>query len=247
MIMNENQPIVVNLPEGQNTLQMTVLQGVAPKQLDQKEPVKVNLYGNISAPLNFLEKRVGDIDQHKGHVLINRDLLAINLVIAEDDAYNNGLVVGALHYSEIFKKLGINSDKQWEPAQLGQFLKLNRSFFVSREENMQVVNALKSFDAKVNQTLQKETNEKGGRALTFRQVVDSNIPEKFKLKLPIFSGEEYHEIEVETYANVDGSDVTIQLQSAGANEVLETMKHEQFNAVIARIREVAPEIVIIEQ
>ena len=245
--MNENQPIVVNLPEGQNTLQMTVLKGDAPKQLDKKEPVRINIIGTISSPLNFLEKRVGDIDQHKAHVIVNRDSLEISLIIAEDDSYRNGLVGGILHYSEIFKKLGINSDKQWEPAQLGQFLKLNRSFFVSKDENMQVVNALKSFDAKVNQTLQREVSEKGNRALTFRQVVDSNIPEKFRLKLPIFSGEEYHEIEVETFAIVDGQDVTILLQSAGANEVMETMKHEQFDAVIAGIREVAPEIVIIEQ
>ncbi len=33
---NEQQPVVVNLPQGQDTL--TILQGVAPAQLDQKAP-----------------------------------------------------------------------------------------------------------------------------------------------------------------------------------------------------------------
>ena len=68
----------------------------------------------------------------------------------------------------MFQSFGINTDKQWEPEQLGQFLKLNRTYFVSREENMKVVNALKTFDAKVNQTVQRETKENGNKAFSFR-------------------------------------------------------------------------------
>lgn len=243
--MTEQQPIVVNLPEGQNTL--TLLQGKAPAQLDNLAPLKINIEGTIYAPLNFLDKRVKDIDQHKAHIIVNRDKLQILLVIAESDAYNNGKVLGKLQLSEIFVKLGINSNKGWNPEQLGQFLKLNRSFFVSKDENMKVVAALKSFDAKVNQTVQRETKENGNRALSFRQAVDSNIPEKFKLNLPIFSGGKKHEIEVETYASVDGTDVTIHLQSAGANEVVEETKDNVIADTIEKIRTAAPEIVIIEQ
>lgn len=243
--MTEQQPIVVNLPEGQNTL--TLLQGKAPAQLDNLAPLKINIEGTIYAPLNFLDKRVKDIDQHKAHIIVNRDKLQILLVIAESDAYNNGKVLGKLQLSEIFVNLGINSSKGWNPEQLGQFLKLNRSFFVNKEEGMKVVAALKSFDAKVNQTVQRETKENGNRALSFRQAVDSNIPEKFKLNLPIFSGSEKHEIEVETYASVDGTDVTIHLQSAGANEVVEETKANVITDTIEKIRTTAPEIVIIEQ
>ena len=146
---NEQQPVVVNLPQGQDTL--TILQGVAPAQLDQKAPVKTDIKGVIYAPLNFLEKRVGDIDQHKAHILVCRDKLQVLLIINEDDEYKRGKVLGQLAFSEIYLKLGINSGKAWIPEQLGQFLKLNRSFFVSRDENMKVVSALKSFSAKVNQ------------------------------------------------------------------------------------------------
>ena len=46
---NEQQPIVVNLPEGQDTI--TILQGEAPKQLDQQAPAKIDIKGVISAPL----------------------------------------------------------------------------------------------------------------------------------------------------------------------------------------------------
>ena len=149
----DNQPIVVNLPEGQNTL--TLMQGTAPKQLDKLAPVKFEAAGTIEAPLRFLEQRVGDIDQHKAHIFVNRDNLSIHLVYNEDDAYTIGNVYGTLKLSKVFQSFGINTDKQWEPEQLGQFLKLNRTYFVSREENMKVVNALKTFDAKVNQTVQR--------------------------------------------------------------------------------------------
>lgn len=241
----EEKPIVVNLPEGQNTL--TILQGDAPKQLDNAAPVKTDIKGVIFAPLNYLDKRVKDIDQHKAHILVCRDKLQIVLIINEDDAYTRGTIMGQLTYSDIFTKLGINAGKAWIPEQLGQFLKLNRSFFVNRDENMKTVSALKNFDAKVDQQLKRETNENGNRAYSFRQAVDSNIPEKFKLKLPIFSGGDPIEIEVETYASIDGNQVSIQLQSAGANEVTEEIKANVISDVIDKIRSVAPDIAIIEQ
>jgi hypothetical protein len=241
----DNQPIVVNLPEGQNTL--TLLQGQAPAQLDQKAPVKIDIAGIIDAPLAFLKQRVGDIDQHKAHILVSRDNLSITLIIAEDDAYIRGSVKGVLSLSKVFTQFGINSDKQWEPEQLGQFLKLNRTYFVSREENMNVVNALKTFDAKVNQTVQRETKENGNKAFSFRQAVDSNIPESFKLRLPVLSGGQPVEIDVETYANIDGAHVTVALQSPGANDIVEDIRQNYMTDMIGQLREVAPEIVIIEQ
>ena len=241
----ENQPIVVNLPEGQNTL--TLLQGQAPAQLDQKAPIKFEASGTIEAPLRFLEKRVGDIDQHKAHIFVDRDNLGIMLVFNEDDAYKQGKVGGIIRMSKIFLSFGINSDKQWEPEQLGQFLKLNRTYFVSREENMKVVNALKTFDAKVNQTVQRETKENGNKAFSFRQAVDSNIPESFKLRLPVLSGGRPVEIEVETYASIDGAHVTVALQSPGANDIVEDIRQNYITDMVVNLHEVAPEIVIIEQ
>lgn len=241
----DNQPIVVNLPDGQNTL--TLLHGEAPQQLDNLAPVKIDIQGVIYAPLEFLKQRVKDIDQHKAHVLVNRDDLTICLIIFEDDAYRRGKVMGKLQLSRIFINLGINTNKQWEPAQLGQFLKLNRAFFNSREDCDRVVNALKSFNAKVNQTIERETKENGNRAQSFRQAVDSNIPDKFTLRIPVVSGGQPCEIEVETYATIDGQSVSIALQSPGANEIVEDVRNNYIGSIIEQIRSVAPEIVIIEQ
>lgn len=244
--MLEQKPIVVNLAEGQNTL--TILTGDAPEQLDVLAPVKVDLMGTIEAPLNWLEKRVGDIDQHKAHVVVNRDKLQIMLVINEDDPYTNGKIVGELKYSEIFLKLGINSDKQWQPEVLSRFLKLNRSLFLDKTENMKVVTALKQIETKVEQAVSRERQENGNVGLSFKQqVANSNIPERFTLKIPVFSGGDYTEVAVETFVTIDGAQISIALQSAAANDVIEYSKDITIGDVVAKIREIAPEIAIIEQ
>ena len=246
-ILGANPTIVMHLEKGDNTAKAMILHGNAPKQLDNLAPVKVEISGTIFAPLEFLKKRVGDIDQHKAHILISRDNLRIHLVFDESDAYNIGNVVGELKLSKIFQQFGINTDKQWEPEQLGQFLKLNRTYFASREENMKVVNALKTFNAKVNQTVDRETKENGNRAFSFRQAVDSNIPESFKLRLPVISGENPNEIDVETYATIDGAHVSIALQSPGANDIVENIRTNYIDEIKEQLSAIAPEIVIIEQ
>ena len=244
--MLEQNPIVVNMAEGQNTL--TILTGDAPEQLDVLAPVKVDLTGTIEAPLNWLEKRVGDIDQHKAHVVVNRDKLQIMLVINEDDPYTNGKIVGELKYSEIFLKLGINSDKQWQPEVLSRFLKLNRSLFLDKTENMKVVTALKQIETKVEQAVSRERQENGNVGLSFKQqVANSNIPERFTLKIPVFSGGNYTEVAVETFVTIDGAQISIALQSAAANDVIEYSKDITIGDVVAKISEIAPEIAIIEQ
>lgn len=243
-MQQENQPIVVNLPEGQNTL--TILHGNAPKQLDILPPEKTLIVGTIEAPLEFLRKRVEDINQHKAHILVNRNELYIMLIFNEDDAYNRGQVSGVMKLSKVFQQFGINSEKQWVPEQLGQFLKLNRTYFTNREDNMKVVNALKTFNAKVNQTVERETKENGNRAFSYRQAVDSNIPDKFNLRIQVISGDNPVEIEVETYASIDGNQVSIALQSPGANDVIEEVRNNSINLVIEEIRKIAPEIAIIE-
>lgn len=68
-----NPTIVMHLKEGENTGKAMILHGQAPKQLDNLAPVKIDIQGVIHAPLEFLKHRVNDIDQHKAHILVNRD------------------------------------------------------------------------------------------------------------------------------------------------------------------------------
>ena len=55
--MDENKKVVVNLPEGTTQAEITVREGAASRVLDPKAPVKIDLSGVISAPVEFLEKK----------------------------------------------------------------------------------------------------------------------------------------------------------------------------------------------
>lgn len=57
--MEENKKVVVNLPEGASTAEVTIREGEAPKVLEPKAPVKINLSGVIGAPVEYLTHRAG--------------------------------------------------------------------------------------------------------------------------------------------------------------------------------------------
>ena len=63
----------------------------------------------------------------------------------------------------------------------------------------------------------------------------------------MLSGGQSVEIDVETYATIDGAHVSISLQSPGANDIVEDIRQNYISNMIEKLREVAPEIVIIEQ
>lgn len=68
----------------------------------------------------------------------------------------------------------------------------------------------------------------------------------FKLNIPLFKGFANEEIEVEIYADVDGRDVSLSLVSAGANEAIEEYKNKVIDEQLDAIRQIAPDIVIVE-
>lgn len=248
--MDENKKVVVNLPEGTTQAEIIVREGEAPAVLDPKPPVKIDLFGVIGAPVEFLEHRRYDSDQIEPlrcHVLVDREKVCITLVTKEDDAYKRGTVVGRLSQHPKFAEFGINASKGWEPNELGQFFKMNRAFFPDKAANMKLVTELKNFEATVNSRIEKQKSEKGDFKDNYSGVVMSNLPEAFTLQIPIFKGMPAETIEVEFYASVNGREVTLQLVSPGACQLLEDLRDRIIDAQVARIRELFPEMAIIEQ
>ena len=246
--MEEDKKIVVNLPEG--VTELTMREGAAMKLLDPKPPVKIDLAGVIGAPVEFLSKRVSAADQinpKRCHVLVDREKVSITLITAENDEYETGKVVGKLSQHPKFAEFGINSGKGWEPNELGQFFKMNRAFFPDKAANMKLVTDLKNFEANVATKIEWQKSEKGDFKDNYSGVVMSNLPEAFTLQIPIFKGMPAETIEVEFYASVNGRDVTLQLVSPGACQLLEDLRDRIIDVQVARIRELSPEIAIIEQ
>lgn len=244
--MSENKLNVV-VPKDYNgaPIEVVLREGTAPKALDPKAPIPVNITGTIDSPFRWLEKRVELMDQKQANITVSRDNMKISLVDKETDYYNNG-ITGVLQPSKEMIEFGINSEKQWEPIKLSQFFKMHRAFFKDKAENMTLVSLLKNFKAKVNQDIERSKEENGSKVDNFSQVVDSNLPKSFKLNIPLFKGFACEEIEVEIYADVDGRDVSLSLVSAGANEAIEEYKNKVIDEQLDAIRQIAPDIVIIE-
>lgn len=241
----ENEKFNITVEQGVKTLE--ILEGAAPKRLDERPPVQTNIEGTISAPAEFLQKRIPEINGFKCHVLVNEDKGEITLVINEDDPYKIGAVTGKITTDPTLIEFGINTKKEWEPVQLGQFMKMNRSYFENREENMALVTELLNFEAKVNSKVEKKNNEKGEFSDSFSGVVTSNLPGKFRLKIPIFKGGARETIEVEFMADVRGRSVILLLYSPDATALLIDTKSTIIGEQIAKIQEIMPTIPIILQ
>ena len=244
--MSENKLNVI-VPKDYNgaPIEVVLREVEAPVALDPKEPERVVINGTIDAPFRWLEKRVELINQKSTNLIVNRDKMGLALTIDETNYYQTE-INGILQASKEMMEFGINTDKKWEPIKLSKFIKMHRAFFTDKSQNMMLVSTLKNFKAKVNQDIERSKEENGSKVDNYSQVVDSNLPKSFKLNIPLFKGFDNEEIEVEIYADVDGRDVSLSLVSAGANEAIEECKNKVIDVQLDAIRQIAPDIVIIE-
>ncbi len=244
--MSENKLNVV-VPKDYNGMPIEVVlrEGEAPELLEIKEPERVVISGTIDTPFRWLEKRIELINQKASNIIVNRDVMGIALTVDETNYYQSD-IRGELKTSKGMMEFGINTEKKWEPIKLTKYLKMHRAFFTDKSQNMMLVSTLKNFKAKVNQDIERSKEENGSKVDNYSQVVDSNLPKSFKLNIPLFKGFACEEIEVEIYADVDGRDVSLSLVSAGANEAIEEYKNKVIDEQLDAIRQIAPDIVIIE-
>ncbi|MDR1454940.1 MAG: hypothetical protein LBJ01_04750 [Tannerella sp.] len=238
----------INFPEGSNFTEVVIREGDALRQLDPKAPIKTRLSGVIGTPVEYLKKRVqtDQFTQQRSFLTVNREEILLSLVINEDDEYTRGQVDGKLEFHPKFVEFGINIGKIWTPVELGMFFKMNRAFFQDKTANMKLVTELMNFTATVNNKIERNVKENGDRADIFVQAVNSNLPESFYLQIPIFKGMPAETLEVETFAKINGREVVFTLLSPGANQTLEDIRDGVIDAQLEQIREIAPDIAIIE-
>ncbi|MDR2928224.1 MAG: hypothetical protein LBV41_08520 [Cytophagaceae bacterium] len=241
--------IQINLPESLSKAEVVLREGTAVKELEPKAPVKTSLSGVIGVPFEYLKKRVetGQFIQQRSHLIVNREDIKLTLIINEDDDYLRGSVIGRLEFNSRFLDFGINTGKIWTPAELGLFFKMNRAFFPDKSANMKLVSDLMNFTATVNNRIDRSVKESGDRTDNFEQVVNSNLPASFTLNIPIFKGMNAETLEVETFAKVNGREVSFILLSPAVNQTLEDIRDKVIDEQLKEIIAVAPDIVIVEQ
>ena len=236
--------MIFNIAPGMN--EVIIREGAAPKVLDPKAPVKMNVNGTINAPYEYLTKRIDCIKQKDCHIIVNREKITIELVVNESDEYTRGTIAGTLQFHPKFEEFGINAGKVWSPFDFAMFCKMNRAFFADKNANMSLVSACKNFTAKVNNQIERAIQENGNRTDNFAQVVNSNLPESFTLSIPIFKGGKKEDLVVETFAKIDGRNVAFVLLSPGAEETLEDLRDKEIDEQLNAIKAIAPDIAIFE-
>lgn len=142
--------------------------------------------------------------------------------------------------------LDVDDDDYLSPFDFSMFCKMNRAFFADKNVNMTLVSACKNFTATVNNAIERSIKENGDRTDNFAQMVNSNLPGSFTLSIPVFKGGDKENLEVETFAKIDGRNVAFVLMSPGAEETLETLRDTAIDKELEAIKEIAPEIAIIE-
>ena len=220
----KDKTVCVNIQNytGEKPVEVIIRKGEAAnavEPLPTKAPIKTNIEGVITSPIDWLEKRVSMIDQKKAHVEVNREDMTILLVVAEDDEYAIGKVKGKVEFTEIYTKTKINNDRDaWIPDRLGQ----------------------------AKSEIQKQKDPNGSRAEVFKQEVESNLPHDFTLNLAIFKGTPKVPIVVEFDHYLADGDCYLQLVSPGANEAVEQFRDRCIDDVLERIIAIAPDIAIME-
>ncbi|MBN8821307.1 MULTISPECIES: hypothetical protein [unclassified Spirosoma] len=214
------------------------------KALEVREPLQLDIEGVLDSPLQWLSKRVSLIDQKQSHILVNRDKLSIKLDIGEQD-YFGPTIEGKLELHPMFVRFGINTERYLSNFDMAKLFKMNRSAFEVQSTAMSLVSDLQNFKAKVQREIEKATDNRGNATDLRNQAVQSNLPESFNLNVPIFKGTPKRIVEVEVYIKPD--DLSCTLVSAQANDLIEEMRDFEIDKVLDSIREIAPDIAIIEQ
>lgn len=225
----------------QNVGEIIIREGQA---VELHEPKKVVINGTIDAAARWLEKRYDCIKEKTCHVIVNHEQLSIALQCNENNFYGT-VIGGALVLSPEFKRFGINEGEYITNFEMAELIKMNRTFFENKSIAMKLVTDLQNFKARVDKEIENSNNNRGDRRILLNQAVEHNLPEMFNLVLPIFKGTEKQTIAVEVYVNP--SDFTCTLVSPEANDLIEEMRDREIDAVLERITDVCPDIVIIEQ
>jgi len=248
----EPEKMNIVFPEGKDKAELIIreVKDVVEEKLPVLEPLQLGITGNISAPFAFLEKRWnaedGQIDHFRTHILVDRDALKMVLCVNETDKRNQKCITGNILLSRQYIAFGINEKENWTPESLGNFFRINRTYFDDRDECMSLVTLLKGFKAKIASNVEKYRSDNGSYTENFNQAVQSNLPDSFFVNIPVFKGCKPERIEVNIVAQVNGSDISLALISADAAAIMEGVRDNLIDQEIEAIRKIAPEIPIIE-
>ena len=166
---------------------LTIRQGDA---LPLHEVQNLAISGTLQAPGDFLSVRGEQFPKDKTHVIVDDNAGTIRLTSGDRDEIGVINITGILKLHPDLVNLGVNNSAVVrQPQDLAKFIKMNRTLFESKDVAMTLVAQLRSFKAKVNKEMEESSDDRANYSSRIQQVVESNIPDGFKVNVPLFIGE----------------------------------------------------------
>lgn len=201
---------------------------------------------HLTNPSNWLTKALSNTDDNplsNSFLEVDREKMTIKFV--EDFGYPwTSKYTGSLEFDERFERFNINKNQSYTSFELADLIKMNRSLFETKDKAMVLVSQLRKFKAKIDKDVESETDDRANKKMLIAQAVETNLPENFKLILPIFKGQNSITIEVEI--GIDAQDLSCRLISPEVNDYIQDIRDNIINSEVDAIKKLHPTLRIFE-
>jgi len=220
--------------------ELIIRTGEAVKPLPLVEPRKLQIRGDFRAVGQYLNGRKdGNTDNLQQLALVkdaiiftDREELSIKLITNPNDSMSTEVIAKAQR-SEELGKFGINDGTKYRRDELFKLVRMNRIFFADYQQHSDLLSALKSFKAQTSGNTALETDLRGNKNLAYQKEVKSNMPETFKLNIPIIKGEQKETFNVDICLEESDGTASFWFESPELNELMTKRVEEMFSRELA--------------
>lgn len=198
--------------------------------LPQREPVKINISGDIKTVSSFVVGRkeidasmTGPfqfINKGKAIVEVNKQARTIVLMLDPADPYG-GVVTAKMELNPDLVEFSINAKRTFKQKELVELIKFSGLAFDSIEKHQMLLNAYRAFNAKAYVDMSSESDNRGNKASSFNKKVETNLPVDFVLNIPIFKGQDRKRFSVEICLEVTDGGCNFWFESVELKELIE--------------------------
>ena len=242
-----------------NEINVTVDGGVKDLVIRQGEAAPIPVYhgykisgASIEAVQEYLKKSEAQPEQiHKSYATFSYEELYLKLLYDGRLKIANGIdegdhVEGLLKLHPELEKWKINNAKAYDNESLSRFIKMNRHFFEDSATAMKLVSELQNIQVKSEREYQNADNKLGDyRKVIGQRVIESNIPQTFVLKLPVFVGQASLSVPVEI--EINPTDWSCSLISPKLKEIIDLQTKVIIDEQLDAIRKLYPELRIYQK
>jgi hypothetical protein len=215
-----------------------IREGSAPKQLDAIKPNKVHLKGVISAPSEFYNKRKHLHNPDKCHVIFDKNIGSISLVVDEQFDNDNYKVTGTITDNPDLNVFKINQEHLFGIKELMQIIKFNRIHFIDKEQNAKIVLSLQNFKGKIEKVLTDKSDLRGQDEKSVLTKLEHELEESFKLQMPIHKGGKPYVFNVDICVSASSADVQVWLESKELKELQDYSKSNMIDEELKNFSEI---------